>query len=279
MTRSTPTTLLSIAIFTMALSVAVSAEPVVELRLGTARFPAGSSLVVPAGATDPLTLWLDDVPSAIQVGTVRVLLNGMPMNAFMSVNRLLRGIRVVVRMDLSFGAEFTLRRNTENVLSFSAIDEVRVTYNATFYLRPDDGTTAPKLATFQRAAPGAVATAPKVAVKPVVTVTTDVPAMTTAAVLEIGIEATDEEGLLRVVVEVNGREEDAVLLQNGRPVRQRRGWTSPGSEPGTVDGDSRQVRMLVPVPLRKNAINVVVAKAEDVTGLISRVDRTVQTPR
>lgn len=255
------------------------AEPVIDLRLGTARFPNGASIIVPATLSDPINVWLDDALAIVEVSTIRVLLNGTPMSAFMSVNRLPRGVRVIVRMGLSFGADFTLRKDAENVLTFSASDETKVTYNATFYLRPDEAATVPRLATLQRAARGDVTTAPRVALKPVVKLTTEVPGQTTAAVLEIGVEAGDGDGLRRVVIEVNGREEDGVLLQNERPVRQRRGWISAGGEPGSIGGDSRKVTLLVPVPLRRNAINVIVVKAENVHGLIERIDRTVQTSK
>jgi len=71
----------------------------------------------------------------------------------------------------------------------------------------------------------------------------------------------DAEGLKRVVIEVNGKDEEEIVLENESPVRKRRGFMSSGKLAGEVTGDARLLRLSVPVKLGK-AINVIAVRAE-----------------
>lgn len=255
----------------------VAAEPRIELKIGSVRFPAGSVVQVPAGFAEPVE---EDALGNIEVGTVRVHLNGTPMSAFVGVNRLPRGVRTIVRLGLSLGAEFSLRPAVENVLTFAAADESKVGYHATFYVVPDESVTAPQVAPTQKVRVEQEIVRPPAPVsKPVIVITSDIPSRTDSPNITVAAEITDMEGLRRIAIEVNGRDEDEVLLQNERPVRRRRGWTARGGEPGSVVGDGRRIVLEIPVSLRRNAINVIAVKAENQNGLIERVDHTVETSR
>src|SRR4051812_27405894 len=113
-----------------------AAEPVASLRIGAQRFENGASVFVPGSLTEPLNIWLEDTLKPVTVSSVRVQLNGTPMGPFVTVNRLPRGVRVILKLGLSLGADFSLRAGTENVVLFSAADESGATYTATFYLTP-----------------------------------------------------------------------------------------------------------------------------------------------
>lgn len=269
----------SIAVIVVLSAATAGAEPVIDLRIGPTRFAAGASVLVPTALTEPLNIWLEDTLAVVEVSSVRVQLNGNAMTAFTNVNRLPRGVRAIVKLGLSLGADFTLRPGVENVLTFAALDETKTAYNATFYVTPDSQSAVPRLAPLQRVGRREVTAPPPTVGKPAIQLETEVPASSGGQSLDIAAVVTDAEGLRRIAVEVNGNISDEVLLQNGYPVRRRNGRTTTGGAPGVVQGDGTKVVLRVPVRLKRDAVNVVTIKAENISGIVERLDRTVKTDR
>jgi hypothetical protein len=54
-------------------------------------------------------------------------------------------------------------------------------------------------------------------------------------------DAADAEGISRLVVEVNGKDTDEIVMQNNIPVRKHPGWMSSGKAPGEITGDSQRL--------------------------------------
>lgn len=253
------------------------AEPRVTLKLPTfpgAVFPNFSSVIVPA-AHGPIEIWVEDAVSEIQVSTARIKLNEMPMTPFVAMNPLPRGLRLVVKDGVTMNPEYRLRPSGENLLSVALADESGVSYKGQFYLTVDAAESVPRLAPMRARAPAKEVTAPAEKHPPTVRFVSEWPSRTTDAVLTLAAEAEDGEGLVRLVLEVNGRDLEEVVFQNELPVRKDRGWVAGKKLPGEVTGDSRRVRLVRPVKLDKD-IMVVAIRAENVLGLRARVDRTVE---
>jgi hypothetical protein len=257
----------------------VAAQPSIELRIpnhAEAAFPNFSSVAVPANGLGPLEIWLQGALGEIQVSSVRVTLNEHPFTPFVAINPLPAGVRVILKLGSSLRPEYRLRTEGENVLSFVASDETRVTYEGRFYVVVDAETNAPSLR--PTAHPSDVSrevALPDQAFPPDPVFTTDWPERTSQKTLLLAAEIADRQGLRRVVIEVNGKDVEEVVLENEMPVRKKGGFRSSGKLPGEVTGDSRLLAVSLPVEL-KEGINVVALRAENVSGLRKRVDRTLE---
>jgi hypothetical protein len=259
-----------------ALGAAAAAEPRIELRLAAfpgVTFPNFSSVIVPA-EPGRLELWVQDALGEIQVSTVRVRLNELPMTPFVAVNPLPRGVRLLLKEGLTLNPEYRLRPTGENVVAVFAQDDTKTAYQGQFYVTIDPAATTPRAAPMRTRAPAREVAAPEQKLPPRVVFTSEWPARTTETLLTLLAEATDAEGISRLVVEVNGSDVDEIVMQNGIPVRKHRGWMTSGKAPGAISGDSFRLAVDVPVKLGKD-VNVVAVRVENALGLRARLDRTV----
>ena len=262
----------------LGLSAQAQAEPLLTVRFPAAQgvaFPNFSSVLVPAAAAGTIEIWLEQALAAPQVSTIRVRLNEVPLTPFVSVNPVPRGVRLVVNLTRTLSPEYRLRPTGENLLAVSLSDEGQVSYQGQFYLIIDETVGAPRLAPSRTAMPVAPVTGPPQHVAPSVTWISQWPARGTAGTIQLEAEVRDVEGISRIVIEVNGRDVEEVLLQNGLPVRKQNGWIARTKLPGEVSGDSSALRIAIPVKIRKG-LNVVAVRAENALGLRSRADRTIE---
>jgi hypothetical protein len=261
----------------LAVPAAGAGEPRVELRFaafGSASFPNFTSVLVPA-EYGRLEIWVQDALGEIDVSTVRVRLNELPMTPFVAVNRLPRGVRLLLKEGLTLNPEHRLRPTGENVLSVFAQDATRTAYQGHFYLSIDPALAAPRAAGMRARAPVREVTAPEQKAPPTIAFTSEWPKRTDATTLALEAEATDAEGISRLVIEVNGKDTDEVVMQNNIPVRKHAGWMSRGKAPGEITGDSLKLIVKVPIRLEKG-LTVVAIRAENSMGLSTRLDRVVE---
>lgn len=279
MDRSSRTGVLALLVVARLLDVgpAAAGEPRIELRLaafGGASFPNFASVLVPA-EHGRMEIWVEDALGEIVVSTVRVKLNDLPMTPFVAINRLPRGVRLLLKEGLTLNPEYRLRSTGENVLSFVAQDETKTAYHGQFYLSIDASASAPKAAPMRTRAPAREVAAPEIKEPPGIAFTSEWPKRTDATTLTLLAEATDAEGISRLVIEVNGKDMDEVVLQNNVPVRKHAGWMSRGKAPGEITGDSQKLLVNIPIPLGKG-LTVVAIRAENSMGLSTRLDRVVE---
>jgi len=259
------------------------AEPRVSLKIPpfeSALFPNFSSVVLPPDGYDTLEVLLEGALGEIQTSSVRVTLNGMPMTPFVSVNPMPAGMRAIVKLKASMSPDYAIKRGGESILAFTAIDMAGTSYRGHFYLSVDPNKAQPEAArtTALRVRESTVVAPPQHR-PPTIAIKSEWPARTTEERLSLEAEVVDEEGLRRIVIEVNGRDVEEVVLQNERPVRYQGGRIVRATTPGEVSGNGSGVRLVVPVRLARNRINVVAIRAENVFGITVRVDRTVELLR
>jgi hypothetical protein len=267
---------------TVALAAAASGgAPQIALKLPAfpgSSFPNFSSVAVPALDHGPLELWLEDALDEVRTATLRVRLNDMPMTPFVNINPLPHGVRAVVRLGTSVNPDYTLRPNSENILAFSVEDQAGMKYQGQFYLRVEAGLTVPRSVETRARAPVKAVEAPAEKLPPVIDIRSQWPARTTESILDLEAEVTDALGLKRIVLEVNGKDTDEILLENEWPVRKHDGFMVAHKAAGEVRGDGRSVWFSIPVKLGKD-ITVVAVRAENAAGLRARADRTVERQR
>jgi hypothetical protein len=260
----------------VALAAPVLAEPRIQLKVPpfpSGTFPNFSSVTLPSSGYAALEIWVEDALAAIQVSTARIRLNEMPMTPFVAINPLPGGVRVIIKLGVTLSPEYSLRKDSENVLTFEATDTTKVAYHARFYLTIDPAASVPRLAAMRRASTPEVV-APTVKLPPEVKFTSTWPTRTHDTTAVLVADVSDAEGLTRVVIEVNGKDVEEIQLENERPVRKRDGFIARGSLPGEVVGDSRHLTISVPIQLPKNII-VVAIRAENALGLRTRIDRVI----
>jgi hypothetical protein len=258
-----------------------AAQPRIELRIpgfDAAVFDNHGVVSVPATATDTLEVWFLDVLAPLQISTLRVRLNDMPMTPFVSTFPLPRGLRVVVRLGATLHPDYQLRTSGENVLFMTVIDQQRASYEGRFTVAVDSTAEAPRGAVARSAvAPVSVVAAP-VPVPPVIRLLGEWPASTRERTVTLDVQVEDPSGLLRVVIEVNGKDVQEVVLQNGLPVRKENGWVARGRVPGEVVGDSQRLHLSIPVRLTRD-INVIAVRAENTGNLRTRATHSVERVR
>jgi hypothetical protein len=257
-----------------------SAEPRITLKLPAfpgATFPDFAAVTVPE-TYGALEIWLEDALDEVQISTVKVRLNDLPMTPFVVVNPLPRGVRVIMRGGITTSSEYRLRLTGENLLSFLATDSSKVSYEGRFYLTVDSTVAAPRPTPMKSRPPTAEVSAPSLKLPPEVRFTSDWPERTNEQVLTLAAQATDPQGLVRVVLEVNGKDIEEITFQNELPLRKDAGFATSRKLPGDVSGDSRSLSVARPVRLDKD-ITVVAVRAENSLGLRTRIDRTVERIR
>jgi hypothetical protein len=263
----------------LALATAASAGAP-QIRLKLPAFPGSafanfSSVALPAVDHGPLELWLEDGLDEVKTATLRVRLNDVPITPFVSINPLPRGVRAVLRLGTSVNPDYKLRPSTENILAFSVEDQAGMKYQGQFYVSLDASLTAPRAVELRARAPVKAVEAPVQNLPPVIELRSQWPAQTTESILSLEAQVTDAQGLRRVVLEVNGRDTDEIVLENELPVRKHDGFMVARKVAGEVKGDGRSVWFSIPVKLGKD-ITVVAVRAENVAGLRARADRTIE---
>jgi hypothetical protein len=260
-----------------ALPGAAAAEPRLQLKL--AAFPgeayANFSVVSLPPSYGALEIWLEGAVGEVQLSTVRVRLNETPLTAFVAVNPMPRGCRAIVRQGLTLSPEYNLRPQGENVLSFSAQDDGKLTYQGQFYLSLDVTATRPSAVGLRPTSSGSGVTAPVQHRPPDIRFTSEWPGNTAQSYLTLDAVVMDAEGLARIVIEVNGKDVEEVVLENEWPVRKAKGFMARSNPPGQVTGEGRRVVLSVPLKLGKG-LTVVALRAENTMGLRARLDRTVE---
>lgn len=260
-----------------ALAAQAAAEPRIQLKVPShagGAFPNFSTVVLPENH-GPVEIWLEDALAEIQVSTIRVMLNESPMTPFVALNPLPRGVRAIVKIGASLNPDYTLRPSGENILAFAATDSGSVTYRAQFYLSLDAQASAPRLASVRSRAPIKEVEAPPQHRPPRVAFTSEWPSKTSEQFLTLAAEVVDDQGIVRVVLEVNGKDVEEIVLENEWPVRKQKGFVARGRPPGEVTGDGRRLALSIPVKLGKD-LTVVALRAENSLGLRTRTDRVVE---
>ena len=259
-----------------------SAEPTITLKVPpfAPSFPNFASVLLPPSGYSALEIVLQGALGEIQASTVRVTLNGMPMTPFVAVNMMPAGTRAIVRLGVSLSPDYTIRRDGESILTFAATDAGGTSYRGQFYLTIDPGKSEPEIARTTRArAQETGVVAPPQHLPPVIEIKSQWPARTTERTLGLEAEVSDQEGLRRIVIEINGRDVEEILLQNERPVRYQGGRIVRAATAGEVSGTGTSVRLNIPVRLANDRINVIAVRAENLAGLSSRADRAVEVPK
>lgn len=260
----------------------VAAEPTITLAVPpfSTSFTNFSSVMLPPSGYATLEIVLQGALAPIQASTVRVTLNGMPMTPFVSVNMMPGGARAIIRLGVSLNPDYMIRKDGESILTFAATDSAATSYRGQFYLSIDSSKAAPEVARTTRArAHETGVVAPPQHLPPVIAITSEWPSRTTERTVMLDAEVTDAEGLRRIVIEVNGRDAEEILLQNERPVRYQGGRIARGTIAGRVSGTGTAVALSIPIRLSQDRINVVAVRAENLAGLSSRSDRTIEVPK
>jgi hypothetical protein len=259
---------------------AAQAEPSVTLRVPA--FPAAafqnfSSVLLPDVKIESIDLDLDRTLAQVQASTVRVTLNNIPLTPFVSVNRTPSGARIVIKLGMTLSPDYAIRRDGESILAMEARDTQGTAYRGQFYLTIDPAKTQPELARSTRARSMELTTiAPPQFEAPVVTITSKSPGRTADPVYWLSGSVTDGDGLRRVVIELNGKDVQEVALQNERPIRYVNGRVFRGRAAGEITGNGSRIDLNVPITLAKNKINVIALRAENLRGLVSRADQTIE---
>ncbi len=267
-----------LAVATLA-SATAAAEPTITLKVPpfAPSFANFSSVILPASGYTTLEVILQGSLGEIQASTVRVTLNNMPMTPFVGINMMPGGTRAIIKLGVSLNPDYTIRRDGESILTFAASDAGAISYRGQFYLTIDPNKTEPELARTTRArAQESGVVAPPQHLPPVIALKSEWPARTSDRTLALHAEVTDEEGLRRIVIEVNGRDVEEVQLQNERPVRYQGGRIARGATAGEVTGTGTAISLNIPIRLAADRINVVAVRAENIAGLSTRSDRTVE---
>jgi len=258
----------------------IAAEPRIQLRVpqfAGANFANFSNVVLPATGLTAIEIVIEDALAEIQAPTVRITLNETPMTPFVSINPLPTGVKAVIRLGLSLSPEYSLKREGENILVLTAADRSGVTYRAQFYLTLDASQPTPQLAKAARTKlPASAVQAPIEKDPPRVVITSSWPARTADRFVNLSGEVTDVEGIRRIIIEVNGKDVEEIVLQNERPVRKQNGFIPRTKLPGEVSGDGQRIRIAIPVRIERDKINVIAVRAENTAGLRTRADKSVE---
>lgn len=269
------------AIVALQATVAV-AQPTISLRVPphSSAFPNFASVVLPPAGYSTLDVLLEGSLSEIQASTVRVTLNGMPMTPFVSVNMMPLGVRVIIRLGISMSPDYRIKSDGESILTFAAASADGTAYRGQFYLTLDATKSEPTVARTTKArAQESGVVAPPQNFPPAIEIKSTWPARTTERTLPLDVDVKDDVGLRRIVIEINGRDVEEIVLQNERPVRYQNGRVMRGAAAGVVSGTGTAVALSIPVSLASGRINVIAVRAENLAGLSSRSDRAVEVPQ
>jgi hypothetical protein len=257
-------------------------EPRLTLRVHPWETPFENqrTVIVPEIGMTDIEIRIENALARIRRASIRVSLNGTPVGSLLRINELPRGVRAILQLGRSMNPEFMVKRDIENDLTLVAQDESGMTYNAQFGIAVDPGATAPRLAAVIRSALARPQIEPPaMSTPPTITILSDWPARTRETHLSLRAEVADDEGLRQILVLVNGKDVEEIVMQNERPVRKQKGFVARGKLPGTVEGDGRRVRLDIPIRLAAGEIHVVELHAENINGLMMNASRAIETLR
>jgi hypothetical protein len=239
-----------------------------------ARFGNFSSILLPNAGPGKLEVILSNAASSITVHSVRMMLNNQPMAVFLATMPMTDGLRTVLDLQRASHPSYRLRPEGENSLTFEAVDQTGNRYFGQFFLRVAPGLSKPELAPAQPTVLQKAFEPPPSHQPPQIQwLPTDQPQVGGRTVW-FKAEITDDYGLRAVILEVNGKELESIVLENGSPTRKRGGFRTARSLPGTVQGNGMRLTIEIPVELKK-AVNVLAIRAENLRGLYGASSRTL----
>jgi hypothetical protein len=145
LTFSTIRRLLPLLALTFTLQGAQTAAEV-SLRIpevSQAAFANSARLSVPSPDPRVIDIYLAGANSEIQLSSIRVTLNQMPIMTLVSVYSMTRGARASVRLAESINPDMKLKPTGENVLAFEAMDSSRTRYTGQFFITVGTAATSP----------------------------------------------------------------------------------------------------------------------------------------
>ena len=259
----------AVALPTLACCLAVTAlsDPVVEFRVGpSGAFLPGSTIGVGPDAAGIVDLRLIGARAAVDLESIDISLNGTSIAGFARLSRMPRGVRVVVDRQNQNHPDLGLR--ARNLLAFACEDLLRNSYRAHFDLRVSPAETGARLlaspSTDTPRAPverQSHAEAPKVSLR--------VPEVGRGQrTARIYAEIRDLKGIREVILEVNWKEFERIVMQNGLPSRRRGKFRSSRALPGSARGDSEYLLLEIPIPMQRRETRVSI-RAENSAGAVA----------
>ncbi len=252
-------------------------QPEIVLRVpdfDEAAYPNSASIRLPSAATRRLELVLRAARGELQLSSVRIRLNGESVTAFATINPMPRGIRVILDLSRMVNPAFQLRPEVENSLLFEALDDSRNKYVGNFFLTVKSGLIRPERVQSAHATERSTVQALPAFRPPEIKWNSVPPGQTAEATLLLEAEVLDEHGLRRVVIELNQKDVEIVLLENSVPIRKRGTFRTNKALPGTVEGTGRHLLIRVPLELKKK-VNVLAIRAENLKGLYASTSHTI----
>ncbi len=275
MSRSIP--LLGMATYSLAWTWCASGGAEILLKFPqyeNVSFPNFSSISVPSADVQVLEIILQNAIAEIQLASARATLNQHPVSVFMTVNPMLRGVRVILRLGQTLNPHYRLRSEAENILTFEALDQLRNRYRGQFFLTVTPDVPEPALRPSSHPIPERTVEPPPAYRAPEIKWGGGLAAEAASDLFHVDAEILDEHGLRRVVIEVNGKDIETIVLENNVPVRKRGTFRTAKALPGTVEGSGRHLIIRVPVKIGKK-LNALALRAENVMGLLASETRTV----
>lgn len=241
---------------------------------GEVTFPNFSAVAVPTTEVGALQVIVREARTDLDISSIRVLLNNQPVSAFLTVNPTVLGARVGFDLSRVANPAFKLRPDGDNVLSFEALDRQRNRYFAQFLIRVNPGLARPELLSDVRLPVRRAFEPPPSYLPPQIRWISPAADVAQTRILLLQAEVSDDYGLREVILEVNGKEIETIVLENGMPVRKRGGFRTAKKLPGTVEGDARRLLIHIPLELKKR-INVLAVRAENIRGIYASDGQTV----
>lgn len=235
-----------------------------------------SSIAVPWVEVPKLEIFLQNALSEIEISSVRVLLNGRPVSVFAKAFPAPRGVKVILGLDATRGRDYRLSESGQNFLEFQARDQLGNAYHGQFVLSVAPLIDVPQKSTEEPSkAPSALQARPRHQA-PVIEWEGAATSVVRRKVIWIEAEISDQSGLRRVVIEVNGKDVEVIELYNGLPMRTRQTFFAFAAKglPGAVTGDGHRLRISVPVKIGRR-MNKITLRAENTLGLTGVQSRTV----
>ena len=257
----------AMAALALCLAVPAAASPSLELRVGSGpAFSSGVTIGVAPDSAPVFDLRLTDARADIDPESVAVSLNGTSITGFASFNRMPRGARLIVDRRTQNHPDLALR--SENRLTFGCDDALGNSYRGEFVLRVSNAESDSRLLlppgpdtpgvlvenSNRGGAPSVALSVPEAHRGP-----------RTARVIA---EIRDMQGIRSVVLELNWKEFERIVMQNGFPSRRRGGFRSSRALTGSVEGDTKHLRLDIPIPLQGRETNVGI-RAENVQGAVT----------
>lgn len=235
--------------------VIAAASPSLELRVGSGpTLSSGVSAGVGPDGAPICDLRLMNARADIDPESVTVSLNGTSITGFGSCNMMPGGARL--RIDCRTQDHPDLALRSENRLTFSCEDTLWNSYRGKFVLRVSNSKGESRLL-----APPSPDTPDVLVAKSnhggVPSVSLSVPtAHRGPRTARVVAEVRDMLGIRSVVLELNWKEFERIVMQNGFPSRRRGRFRFSRAMTGGVEGHNEHLRLEIPIPLARGGTNV-----------------------